>query len=505
MKSFLLFRDHNFDLNQTLLSNEHDLTQDLELNTLFTVMALGDHFLFDVIKRVMLSSRQLDLDSIRYRQDILKDCLKNKKILFEIYGISMEAIETLKSTFWGIGTTYPRAILSSSVDLLQMLVTILEKLKNIADAHADRFESEGFTAFFSMLKIEIDNEFFSLVQDHLAELKFPYGVLMSLRLKMDGRGTDYVLYKQNVRKRNKLMAIVSGIFNKDATYTYHIADRDEPGARALSELRDRGINRVANALAQSVDNILGFFSLLRMELAFYIGCLNLHERLTQLGAATCFPVPAASRERRHSCTGLYDVCLSLILGQAIVDNDLNADKKQFFIITGSNQGGKTTFLRSIGVAQLMMQCGMFVPAKSFCANLCSRIFTHYKREEDDTMTSGKLDEELGRTSGIVDSIDTDSMILFNESFAATNSREGSEIARQIVSALLACNIKIFFVTHLFEFAHNFYEKPDPGHIFLRAERHEDGSRTFKLHEGEPLQTSYGNDLYKQIFAEESRE
>lgn len=64
------------------------------------------------------------------------------------------------------------------------------------------------------------------------------------------------------------------------------------------------------------------------------------------------------------------------------------------------------------------------------------------------MESGKLDEELSRMSGIVDHISSDSMVLFNESFAATNEREGSEIARQIVSALLEKRIKIFFVTHL---------------------------------------------------------
>ncbi len=65
-----------------------------------------------------------------------------------------------------------------------------------------------------------------------------------------------------------------------------------------------------------------------------------------------------------------------------------------FYVTGANQGGKSTFLRSIGLSQLMMQCGMFVPAKYLCSNICESIFTHYKREEDTTMSSGKLDEEL---------------------------------------------------------------------------------------------------------------
>jgi DNA mismatch repair ATPase MutS len=91
------------------------------------------------------------------------------------------------------------------------------------------------------------------------------------------------------------------------------------------------------------------------------------------------------------------------------------------------------------------------------------------------------------------------MLLFSESFAATNDREGSEIARQIVCALLEKRIKIFFVTHLYEFADDLYVQDMANAFFLRAERRSDGERTFKLISGKPLQTSYGEDLYDKIF------
>lgn len=142
---------------------------------------------------------------------------------------------------------------------------------------------------------------------------------------------------------------------------------------------------------------------------------------------------------------------------------------------------------------------MYVPAESFSANICDRLFTHYKREEDTAMESGKLDEELSIMSDIVDRITSSSMVMFNESFAATNEREGSEIARQITCALLEKRIKIFFVTHLYEFAHGFVGRKTANAIFLRAERQDDGGRTFRLAEGNPLQTSYGEDLYNMIF------
>jgi DNA mismatch repair ATPase MutS len=142
---------------------------------------------------------------------------------------------------------------------------------------------------------------------------------------------------------------------------------------------------------------------------------------------------------------------------------------------------------------------MLVPAESFCANVCDGLITHYKREEDVTMSSGKLDEELNRMSDIVDHLTRNSMVLFNESFAATNEREGSEIARQIISALIEKRIKVFYVTHLYDFAHGFYDRKLADAIFLRAERQTDGERTFRVSEGEPLQTSYGKDLYVKIF------
>lgn len=495
MKAFLMCRDRNFDRQQELPWHEQILMQDLELNMLLNAMALGDKYLFEVAKKVVLSGAN-DMDTILYRQNVLKDCLRNSSICRELYDIVTRAIENKKEYYLGIFTRYPSSILSSSVRSLQVLVTILRRLKNIADEHASKFESEGFTAFFAMLSEELNDEYFASVQNHLRELKFRDGVLISAELGKGNKGINYILRKPPEKKQSWMRRILAP---KTPAYSFYIGERDESGARALSELRDRGMNFAANALAQSTDHILNFFNVLRLELAFYIGCLNLYEQLVQMGEPICFPLPVAANERRHSFKGLYDVCLALTMRQKIVSNDMDADNKDLVIITGANQGGKSTFLRSIGLAQLMMQCGMFVPAEFFCANVCDGLFTHYKREEDVTMKSGKLDEELSRMSDIVDHITSNSLVLFNESFAATNEREGSEIARQIVCALLEKRIKVFFVTHLYELAHGFYDKKMDNAIFLRAERQTDGRRTFKVIEGEPLQTSYGEDLYRRIF------
>lgn len=115
------------------------------------------------------------------------------------------------------------------------------------------------------------------------------------------------------------------------------------------------------------------------------------------------------------------------------------------------------------------------------------------------MESGKLDEELRRMNEIVAHLKPNALILLNESFASTNEREGSEIAHQVVSAFLDKGIEVVFVTHLYEFARSVYDRKARNVLFLRAGRRDDGTRTFKIAEGEPLQTSYGPDLYDAVF------
>lgn len=494
MKAFLLYQDQDFDLQQPFPPQAPALIQDLELNTLFNAMARGDAFIFEVAKKAVLSSLT-DLDTIRYRQEILQDCLNNASIVREIYTIAGDAIASEKKV-WGFWRDYPSGILRRSIEVLELFIGPLKRLKQIAEEQAGHFTSAGITRLLAMLSQELDEEYFASIQQHLKTLKFRNGVLMSAQLGKGNKGTHYVLRTPLDKPQRWIDRLFA---EKPPTYSFRIADRDESGSRALSELQDRGINLVANALAQSTDHILSFFTMLRTEVAFYVGCLNLHEQLIRKSAPLCFPVSAPAGERRHAFQGLNDVCLALTMKQRVVGNKVQADGKDLVLITGANQGGKSTFLRSIGLAQLMMQCGMFVPAESFCADVCEHLFTHFKRKEDATMKSGKLDEELSRMSEIVNQIRPHSMVLFNESFAATNEREGAEIARQITTALVEKGIKVFFVTHLYTFAQGFAEQKMENVLFLRADRQADGRRTFQLIEGEPLETSYGEDVYQKIF------
>jgi hypothetical protein len=496
MKTRLMNPERDFELEAKVPPETDSFIQDLELGTLFGTMAAGDKFLFRVAKQALLSGLGENEATILYRQAVLEDCLENEEIIRALYGIAIEGVENKRKGWFGIISSYPRGILDGAVGLLQLSVATLRKLRLLADEHAPAFQSDGFQSFFKLIQTELGDGYLTQIETHLKNLKFRHGVLLSARLGKGNAGTNYLLRKPG----HDNAGWFGRLFRRGpAGYSFRLADRDEAGARALSDLQDRGLNVVANVAAQSSDHLLAFYDTLRTELAFYVGCLNLHRALRQREVAVCFPAPAPASTRKHAAIRLRDVCLALTMPGPVIANDLAGDGKTLTIITGANQGGKSTFLRALGLAQVMMQSGMFVTAEWFQANLCSRLFTHYKREEDPSMKSGKFDEELSRMSGIVDALRPDSLVLFNESFAATNDREGSEIARQIVVALLEAGVKVAFVTHLYEFAHALWEEEREDALFLRAERGPDGRRTFRLIPGEPLQTSFGVDLYQRIF------
>ncbi len=202
-----------------------------------------------------------------------------------------------------------------------------------------------------------------------------------------------------------------------------------------------------------------------------------------------------------------------------VGNTCCIEGRQLLVVTGANQGGKSTFLRSIGIAQIMMQCGLPVAAESFASGIYPSFFTHFTRREDSAMNSGRLNEELKRMSQIVDRLEGDSMVLLNESFASTTEKEGSLIAYDVIRALTEAGVEVLTVTHLLTFAQRLYaecsgtagfrrvegeeagtESAEPPFRveFFCAQRLEDGRRTFKMVQHAPELTSFGLDLYDKI-------
>ncbi len=401
---------------------------------------------------------------------------------------------------WGsLSRDSPRQVVHNSVAKLEVLARSLRELRTLAVRHVAAFSSSAFTALFQMIAAELDDEYLDTVESHLAQLRFPKGMVLSAQLGAGNKGTGYVLREPHSQGLLERLG-----FGGRFRYSFTIPERDTAGFRALDEIENKGLNTVAAALGQATEHVVGFFATLRAEIGFYVGCLNLHQRLAEKGEPTCFPEPRGLGADALAAEGLYDPALTLHLDRTAVGNGVRANGKSLVMITGANQGGKSTFLRSVGVAQLMMQAGMFVCAESLAADVRTGVFSHYRREEDTTMTRGKLEEELSRMSEIADEIRAGGMLLSNESFSSTNEREGSEIARQVFGAMLESGVKVMLVTHLFELAHGFHAEGRDDALFLRAERRTDGTRTFRLVEAEPLPTGHGADSYRRILGADQR-
>jgi hypothetical protein len=492
VKAHLLYPDQDLDFTAGPPPASADLIQDLELDTILDAMAAGDKFLHEISSRVLLTSLT-DPQTIRYRQRILADCIAEPEVVRLMYAIAVAALEE-KRRAWGFWPSQqPAGILAGAVGQLEVLIARLRELRQVADEHAGRFSSAGLTTLLAGLQQDLDDDYLETLSGHLRQLRFRNGELMSAQLDRDNSGMGYVL-RSGDRKRGWKERV--GIEPR-TVYSFTIPPRDEAGEQALEAIVSRGLSLVANAAAQSADHVSSYFTMLRAELGFYVSCLNLHDQLAAQGQPAAFPDPEPWTTPEFSCADLRDVSLALRTGR-VAGNDVSAGGRPLVIITGANSGGKSTFLRSAGQAQLMTQCGMFVTARSLRTSVCQAVFTHFIREEDPAMVSGRLDEELTRMSSIADQLAPHSLMLFNESFAATNEREGSEIARQVVRALLEAGIRVFFVTHLFDLADSFHRERPDSTLFLRAPRQPGGQRTFRLTVDPPLPTSYGQDIYDRI-------
>lgn len=497
MKALLLHPDRNFEWQKELPPQADDLVADLGLSVLFRAMAGGDQFLLDVAQRAVLWSLT-DPAVIAYRQEALTDCLENAEVVRALYGLAVETLSERRKIWGFLTNSSPDLNLHHAVDVMQLLWKMLKSLREIAVESGHRFRSPAFKRFFAMLLEELDDPYFEAVNGHLQRLKFRGGVLVSARLGRGNAGVDFVL-RRPLEEKQRWADLLPAFGSRQGRLGFEVHPRDEAGHQALSDLKARGINFVADALSRSAEHVTSFFAQLRAELGFYVACLNLRSALDEKSCPTCLPEPLPASEAALSSRGLYDLSLALALEDRVVDNDIDAGGHRLIVVTGANQGGKSTFLRSLGLAQLMMQAGMFVAAQGFRANVAEGIFTHFKREEDETMTSGRLDEELRRMSRIVDRIRPGALLLANESFASTNEREGSDIGEDVLTALDDSGVKVVLVTHLFDLADRLRRDRAEGVLFLRAERLPDGTRTFKIRPGEALSTSFGRDLYARIF------
>lgn len=497
MKPRLLFADQDHTYADPPPESV-DLERDLGIPPILDAMACGDAYLRDVAQRVIFSA-PLTSEQIGHRLDILDDCLRSPDVIRELYELADTAAQAKQRVHvWMILRNHPSDILNSSVTILRDLTTHLQLLHAYALEHHGQFRSPGLIALLDSIERDLDDDYLTQVRTHVDQLAFTGGVAMTARLGPGCTGIDYSL---RLAAPTPWWAKLNDTLPYRHKYTYHLPPRDENGGQTLDRIRDHGINTVANAAAQSADHVLDFFRRLKFEVGFYLACVNLQQDLKGIGVTTCRPTVDPPDRHALTALSLTDVGLAVRSRQVLVGSDLDADGKDLIMMTGANQGGKSTLLRALGLAQLMFDAGMFVAADGFRASPSAGVFTHYRREEDTDLQHGKFDDELVRMSRLIDRLTPNALVLLDESFSSTNEIEGSQIARDLVDSLVTAGIRTCFVTHLYTLSHGLAHEHDPRHLFLRAQREGHQSLPHRLVPGEPEPTSYAIDQFQQVFAE----
>jgi hypothetical protein len=493
-----MFPDADFDPHRPEPPHTQILIDDLGLETVLTTMADGDRLCYTAARSALLAPLT-DPAQILYRQQALADVLAHEPVVRELYDLAAAALEDRKKSFFGFWHGSPTSILSSSVTILSLLKTRLRQLRAIADQHAAHFTSPGFTAFFHTVAVELDDTYLDEIDAHLQQLRLRHGVHFSARLGRGNKSIDFVV--RTAHLRHGIKGLILGA-EPGPAYSVTVPDRDEAGAQEVADLEGRALNPVAEAVAQSADHVASFFTQLRTELAFHLAGANLHHALTAHQAPVCFPEPAPPGEQALTVRDLYEITLPLRGTEHVVGNDLDADAKPLIVITGANQGGKSTLARATALAGVTAAAGLHAPATAMRFSPAGALFTHYRRAEDATMSHGKFEEELARMREIVEHATPGALLVMNESFAATNEREGADVATPIIHALLDAGLRVLLVTHSYELAEQLRREDGERALFLRAQRLSGGQRTFHLIPAPPQSTSYGQDLYQEVFAED---
>jgi len=513
MRPHLLYADRDFQADDAAAaSRPADLVSDLSIDVLLDVMAAGDQHGREFAQAVLLAGLSAP-DEVTYRQDVLTDCLRHPDAVAALHRVAASACQDAGRQQAGPPGSAGES-LRQSLLMLATLCPALRELGAVAADQAGQFRSAGFSRLTSLLTDQLTDSGLTRVAELLTTLRFRNGIRVTAGLGHSNKGTGYVLQNRSSGQRAGWPAWLPGrarggrepvAAGRAEELVLDVPERDVSARQALGALRNRALGPVASVLAATCDRLRDFLELLRLETGFYLGCARLHQALTARGVPLCLPEPAALDRHILTAAELRDPVLVLTSGNpgTIAGNDLDATDRSLILITGASQGGKSTLLRSIGLAQLMLQAGLFTCARSFTGSVRGRLATHFARAEDAAMISGKLDEELARLSILTDEITPGCILLCNDSFASTTEREGAHIAHAVTTAFADSGVLVVFATHLHELARCLHDERPAGTLVLRAGRTDDGRRTYRFAAGAPVPASYAADTFREVFGNQT--
>lgn len=271
----------------------------------------------------------------------------------------------------------------------------------------------------------------------------------------------------------------------------------------VTDILRRTVNDIKSMLNRYV-NVNGYsFVSLMPEIIFYIRFAELCDKMKKKNLPLCKAEVLPKEDRNCCLRDVYNLKLGIKSANGenldIVTNDIDFnDDRRIYILTGPNRGGKTTITQAVGLAFLLAQNGIYVPATQMKFSPCDSIFTHFPADENDTVDLGRLGEESKRLAEIFSSASRYSLLLLNESLATTNVAEGLYIARDVVKSMRYLGTRAIFNTHMHDLARNLDEvnttvKGD-SKIESLVTGVENGQRSFKVFIAPPQGVSYAKDI-----------
>lgn len=407
------------------------------------------------LKQFFYTSLQT-VESIEYRYDILRD-LQNRTV-FDCIQVFAQEMRTVRGHLAQAEKLYyVRQKQSWFLEAVAIYCGAVRRLA--ADLLVADLRSRGLLAFREYLAEYVESSTFHSLASSTEELKNALaGITYNLRI--EGKrihvsryesepdyGADvldtFEKFKQGAAKEYKFKFPSSSDMNHVEAAILDLVARLYPDV--FSSLEDH--------YSRNRDYIDGTVARFDREVQFYTACLEYVERLTKAGLPVCHPI-VTNRSKEVYGKGVFDLALADRLvreNKPVITNDFHLENpERIIIVSGPNQGGKTTFARTFGQLHYLAAIGCPVPGKESRLFLFDRLFTHFEREEDIRNLSGKLEDDLLRIHRIFKSATPNSILIMNESFLSTTLTDALFLSKRILERVVALDMLCISVTFLDE-------------------------------------------------------
>lgn len=496
---------------------------DLNLEKLIEGLILNPRYERTV--RAILLASCADARVLNYRQDVLDDLLRSPDLTAR-FEVALEIIITLERYM-----TEPQWHESElrrvawRLSELENYVDCVTELSDMLGEMGTELHSEALCRLREMVLAVAQDESFGELKRELpallTQIRSIKSVTIGVNLDDQLRPVEAALLTINTGKFKGAALAFLNLFRSKAEssglgplHAVPLPEREnplmQPLFKDLADVLDQVSRPIAQALKRYVHISGRALVALEKEIAFYLGAARLVRRLRERGLPMCRPEIAPVDDRICSIGTLYNLNLALQfsarlddLRDEIVTNDVEfGDAGRVFILTGPNRGGKTTYTQAVGLAHVLMQAGLFVPAARARISPVDGIFTHFATEERPDLEAGRLGEESRRLSAIFERATRHSLILLNESLSSTSAGESLYLARDIVRVMRLLGVRAIFATHLHDLAAdadaiNAETSGDSQVISMISLVHVDGEtarRTYKIIPGAPMGMSYAREI-----------